>query len=291
MSKKSFDTVLKKLKEQNFLVGREEEIKNIFHCILCNKNILLQGPVGVGKTFLLSSIAKEMGRDFIRIDGDSRYTEHKLTGWFDPPKILKSGYTEDSFFSGPLLTAMKEGRILFINELNRMPENVQNILLPALDERRVEIPKIGSVLAKKGFCVVATQNPKEFIATSHLSEAILDRFELVTIEYQSEEEEKKIVEKERSLNTEKVHEDLLDWSVKIVRQTRTSSKFRRGASVRAAISIYDIAHSLGPNYENFLLATSIALPNRVELNEDYDEKDFKKIIEELTANFKKKRQI
>ena len=51
-------------------------------------------------------------------------------------RLRKAGYGEQSFFPGPLVRAMKEGSILFINELNRMPESVQNVLLPALDEEQ-----------------------------------------------------------------------------------------------------------------------------------------------------------
>ena len=128
-----------------------------------------------------------------RVDGDSRYSEQKLTGWFDPPMVIKQGFTQDAFMPGPLVEAMKQGGVLFINELNRLPEGVQNVLLPAIDERMIIVPRLGEVRAAPGFLVVATQNPKEFVATSHLSEAILDRFELVALHYQEEEDELAIV--------------------------------------------------------------------------------------------------
>ena len=58
-----------------------------------------------------------------------------------------------------------------------------------MDEGLVTIPKVGEVRAKAGFSVVATQNPREFTATHSLSEALLDRFEMVTLDYQTKEEE------------------------------------------------------------------------------------------------------
>src|SRR5690606_543164 len=154
----------------------------------------------------------------VRVDGDSRYTEHKLTGWFDPPTVLKKGYGKDSYFDGPLAKAMRNGAILFINELNRMPEGVQNILLPALDECRIEIPRIGTLPATDGCAVVATQNPREFVATSHLSEALLDRFELSTLGYQKEEEERNIL-KTATLFRKKADPELLEWCVQLIRGT------------------------------------------------------------------------
>src|SRR5664280_1929584 len=88
---------------------------------------------------------------------------------------------------------MRGGRVLFINELNRMPESVQNVLLPALDEGLLQVPHIGQVRAVAGFQVVATQNPVEYVATGHLSEALRDRFEHLALVYQSAAEEQAIV--------------------------------------------------------------------------------------------------
>ena len=46
--------------------------------------------------------------------------------------VLAKGYNEETFFAGPLVAAMRDGLVLFVNELNRMPESVQKVLLPAL---------------------------------------------------------------------------------------------------------------------------------------------------------------
>ena len=117
------------------------------------------------------------GRRTIRVDGDDRFSESRLAGWFDPPLVLRLGYGKDAFVAGPLVRAMREGSVLFLNELNRLPEAAQNLLLPALDEGLVEVPHLGEVRAAEGFQVVATQNPAEYVATGHLSEALRDRFE------------------------------------------------------------------------------------------------------------------
>jgi MoxR-like ATPase len=279
-------TILSTLHKQG-LVGREPEVESLLHCVDTGKHVLLEGPVGVGKTFLVSSVAKLLGREVVRIDGDSRYTEHKLTGWFDPPTVLKKGYGQESYFDGPLAKAMREGALLFINELNRMPEGVQNVLLPALDEGYIEIPRIGGLKAKEGFAVIATQNPREFVATNHLSEALLDRFELITLSYQSEEEERDIL-RGATLFRKKENSELLEWCVQLVRATRSSVLFKRGASIRAGISLYDIASSLGGSWEDFLRAATIALPTRVELSEDGLEQGFKNAIESAADQAKKK---
>jgi MoxR-like ATPase len=249
------------------LVGRGEELEKIRACVLARRNLLLEGPVGVGKTHLALSVTRELERPVFRIDGDSRYSEQKLSGWFDPPQILKHGYSAKSFVPGPLVDAMRAGGVLFINELNRLPEGVQNILLPAIDERMVIVPRLGEIRAKEGFCVIATQNPKEFVATSHLSEAILDRFELVVLDYQSEIEEFEIVSAVTS------DEKMGLAAVKLARLTRSHPRVRRGASVRAAQAIAEIGDAILKNRERtfaeaFLWAALLALPTRIEIERD-----------------------
>ena len=75
--------------------------------------------MGVGKTTVALCVCGHLGRGVVRVDGDDRYSESKLAGWFDPPVVLRQGYREESFFPGPLVLAMREGRVLFVNELNR----------------------------------------------------------------------------------------------------------------------------------------------------------------------------
>jgi MoxR-like ATPase len=254
------------------LIGRSSQIDHLTKCIKLSRNILIEGAVGVGKTFLVQSVLRNLKLAYERVDGDSRYTEQKLTGWFDPPIVLKKGYQKDAFIDGPLVTAMREGRILFVNELNRMPEAVQNILLPAMDERRIGIPKLGEITAKTGFLVVATQNPREFTATHVLSEALLDRFEMIRLEYQTHDEEKQIV---LGASGEFKY---LERAVDLVRSTRNHPSIKRGASVRAAIAIVDLAKS----GIEFKTACLMALPGRIECVSS--EEDPESIIKALLNN-------
>lgn len=256
------------------LVGRETELAQLRAGIKARRNVLLEGPVGVGKTHLALAITRELKRPVFRVDGDGRYSEQKLSGWFDPPTVIKKGFSADSFIPGPLVEAMRDGGVLFINELNRLPEGVQNVLLPAIDERMIIVPRLGEVRATEGFVVVATQNPKEFVATSHLSEAILDRFELVRVEYQSEEEETAIVSS-RIQASKKQDKQLALAAVRLGRMTRSHPRVKRGASVRAALSIAEIAQVFlqeGRSFEDaFLTATLMALPTRIEIEREGEE--------------------
>lgn len=262
-------------KKVNKVIGRQKELEILTKAIQLHRNLLIEGPVGVGKTFLVREALGKLGLDYERVDGDTRYTESKLTGWFDPPLVLKKGYVASCFIEGPLLTAMKKGRILFINELNRMPESVQNILLPAMDERHVTIPKLGRVNAQPGFLVIATQNPKEFSATHVLSEALLDRFEMVPLSYQSREEEIAISQAESSEKIKKAH---IERVVDLVRATRVHPSIKRGASIRAVLAILKLMEG-GIDIKE---ASLMALPSRIEMVSS--DEDPRQVIEELLTN-------
>lgn len=283
-------------------IGREHEKSLLLACLRAGRHVLLEGPVGVGKTHLASQVAKDLGRPVFRVDGDARMGEQKLTGWFDPPSVLKNGFQPESFMQGPLVAAMRAGGILFLNELNRLPEGTQNVLLPSLDEKRLLVPKLGEVFAEPGFVVIATQNPKEFIATSALSEALLDRFELILVDYQSEPEEIEIVTehlKRHNSNLKSplkndVLESIARAATLVCRKTRGHPKVRRGASIRAALSIADLTAELlrtSSFEEAFSHALRLALPNRIELQRDLEtptsmQEIWNELIADLTATTK-----
>ncbi|MGZ3709333.1 MAG: AAA family ATPase, partial [Bdellovibrionota bacterium] len=188
--------------------------------------------------------------------------------------------------------AMRSGGILFINELNRLPEGVQNVLLPAIDEKMIVVPRLGVIHAAEGFLVIATQNPKEFVATSHLSEAILDRFELVMLDYQSEDEEIAIVTSRVSGAATKETKLLPRAAVRLARITRDHPRVRRGASVRAALSVAEIATVLireGAKFEDaFLSAALMALPTRIEIEREAEgERSTHSEVQELLQEWTK----
>jgi len=278
-------TPIAKIQQEHGIVGREAELAMALAVLGAGRHLLLEGPVGVGKTTVALAVCAHLGRDTVRVDGDDRYSESKLTGWFDPPLVLKEGYREESFFPGPLVEAMRGGRVLFINELNRMPESVQNVLLPALDEHLVQVPHIGEVRAAEGFQVVATQNPVEYVATGHLSEALRDRFEHLALAYQSAAEEQDIVVAETGCDDAV----LVTTAVRLTRGTRLHPRFRKGASVRGAIATVAIAERLWADQRDACGAVSrdvlrraaeAALTTRVDIRDDIDA-DFGAALDEL----------
>ena len=250
------------------LVGRGPELALALAVLRSGRHLLLEGPAGVGKTRLALAACAALGRGAVRVDGDDRHSEARLAGWFDPPAVLRAGYGPASFTPGPLVEAMRAGSVLFVNELNRMPEAVQNVLLPALDEGRVGVPHVGEVRAAPGFALVATQNPAEYVAAGRLSEALRDRLEHLALSWQPEAEERAIVAAGAGCGPA-----LAAWAVRLARASRSHPAVARGASVRAALAAASLAAALAPpggdpGPAELAAAASAALRTRLDLRGD-----------------------
>ena len=118
----------------NGVVGRGIETKAIRVAMEMGKHILLEGPPGTSKSTLLRKIAKDLHVALYMIEGNIDLTPAKLVGHFNPAKVMSDSYKPEYFEKGPLTRAMEEGGILYLEEFNRMPADVSNVLIS---------PKIG----------------------------------------------------------------------------------------------------------------------------------------------------
>ena len=94
--------------------------------------MLLEGPPGTGKSTLLRQVASGREIPFVMVEGNAELTPARLIGHFDPALVLNKGYVPEIFEDGPLLDAMRTGALLYIEELNRIPEETINVLLTAM---------------------------------------------------------------------------------------------------------------------------------------------------------------
>jgi MoxR-like ATPase/Mg-chelatase subunit ChlD len=218
------------------LVGRRHELRLLRQAVTLRRPVLLLGPPGVSKTTMLRVLAGSAARDrdpVHWVTGDEQLTAHVLTGTFDPSLVLREGYRPEHFSPGPLVRAMRDGGILYIEELNRAPSGALNVLITALSERYVDVPHLGHVHAAPGFMVVGSANPLDDIGTGRLSRGLLDRFLVLEVDYQPRQEEIEIVLREAPAAGER----LAAFAVDLVRRTRDHPDFRYGASIRAAIDL------------------------------------------------------
>ena len=170
---------------------------------------------------------------------------------------------------GPLVEAMERGGFLYIEELNRAPEDTLNVLLGAMAERAVTVPRVGTIAAAPTFRVLASMNPFDNVGTARISDSVYDRWCRLAVGYQGAAEEADIV----AVRTGATDERLIADAVAITRATRTHPELRRGSSVRGAIDITAIALELVklesyPDHERVVLdAALLALSGRIGVDE------------------------
>lgn len=222
------------------IVNRERETRNILAALSAGRHILLEGPPGTTKSTLLQAIAEEMRTPFIMVEGNADLTPSKLLGYFDPAQAVAEGYKPEYFVEGPLLQAMKNGGILYIDEFNRIPPDALNVLMRAIEEGEIVVPRVGLITSNNGFRLVSAQNPYDDVGTSKVSMGIFDRLCKLKMNYQSKEEEEQIVK----LRTSCMDEKLVEHAVEITRRTRNHPEIKQGASVRGAMHFVEIFQQL-----------------------------------------------
>lgn len=251
------------------VIGRERETREILAAMLSRKHILLEGPPGTSKSTIVRCIARSLQVPFHFVEGSIDLTPSKLLGHFNPGKVLKDTYHRDYFEMGPLTEAMEEGGVLYLEEFNRMSSESANLLITPMEEGVINIPRYGQVAAGNGFTIICSQNPYDDVGTLQVSRAFLDRVVRVRLDYQSEEEETKIV----TLRAACEEPRLAKTAVRITRLTRSSPDIKLGASVRAAIDIVAIVQNLqllspdGLGYDDLVDACRMALTSKVWLAE------------------------
>ena len=264
------------------IIGQSDIVQQLLVALLSGGHVIIEGVPGTGKTLLVKVLSQLIAADFRRIQLTPDILPSDILG----TNIFDLNTRSFSLKRGPVFT-----EILLADEINRTPPKTQSALLEAMEEQQVtldgetiELPSL--------FWVVATQNSLEFEGTYPLPEAQLDRFLFkLVIDYPERAAEKQMLQnaqagfKAKRIDLEQlqpvatvediiswreqvqqvqVEENILDYLLSLIEQTRQHSDLALGASPRSAVAWLQAAkaHSwlLEKNYVTPDDVKEVALP-------------------------------
>lgn len=175
------------------VVGQDQMIKRLLMGLFTNGHILLEGVPGLAKTLTVNTLANVLRLNFNRI----QFTPDLLPSDVIGTMIYNQKKSSFEVKKGPVFS-----NIILADEINRSPAKVQSALLESMQERQVTIGE-DTFKLDTPFLVLATQNPIDQEGTYPLPEAQRDRFMMkLNIDYPSQEEELKIMQRMTNLNFE-----------------------------------------------------------------------------------------
>jgi len=228
------------LAESSLYIDWNNSFEVLDKAYVSNLFVLIIGPKGTGKTTLVREFAEKKGIKLESINFSLRTRESHLVG----AKTLENGAI--GFEQGILVKSMKEGNILYLDEINSAEADVLLRLDEALDDRRQIVLKEsgGEVIkATKGWFVIATINPLSHVGTKELPPQLLSRFPIrLRLEYPPEDIEFQIV-RQYSLGS---HENEIMQGIRlanILRQAAAVEELYYSPSLRETIAFAKILDS------------------------------------------------
>ncbi|MBL0846067.1 MoxR family ATPase [Mammaliicoccus fleurettii] len=225
----------------NKYLNNDETIYNdALSMIQLNKNILLKGPTGSGKTKLVETLARDLNKPMHSVNCSVDLDAESLLG-FKTIETNEHGHQEIVFIDGPVIKAMKNGDILYIDEINMAKPETLPILNGVLDFRRaLTNPFTGEVVqAKEGFSVVAAINVG-YIGTLPMNEALKNRFVVLDIDYIDGETLKMIIKEQSKLKDDEIIDSIIQFNKDLRIMSSQGQISEESASIRALIDLADL---------------------------------------------------
>lgn len=150
--------------------------------LVTDRALLLVGVPGTAKTWVSEHLTAAIsGNSSLLVQGTAGMSEDALRYGWNYARLLAEGPSEAALVPSPVMTAMKTGKLVRLEELTRIPSDVQDALITVLSEKILPIPELNrEVQAIKGFNVVATANDRDK-GVNELSSALRRRFNTVVM--------------------------------------------------------------------------------------------------------------
>lgn len=163
-------------------VGRRRLMEMAVATLATDRALLLLGVPGTAKTWVSEHLAAAISGDStLLVQGTAGTTEETLRYGWNYARLLAEGPSEAALVPSPIYRAMQLGSIARVEELTRIPSDVQDALVTALSEKSMPVPELDTeVAAMRGFNLIATANDRDR-GVNELSAALRRRFNTVVL--------------------------------------------------------------------------------------------------------------
>lgn len=218
---------------------------DILTAVVLKKPVLLKGPTGAGKTKLAESISSLFQQPIQSINCSVDLDAEALLGF--KTLVQRDGQSAIEFVEGPVVTAMKKGHILYIDEINMAKAETLPILHSVLDHRRMMTnPFTGEVIeAHPDFSAIAAIN-EGYIGTAPMNEALKNRFIAYPIPYLSGEQLTALWDREFPEADASLKAFMLNLAADLMKQVENGLLSEEAASIRSLLDATALALHIDP---------------------------------------------
>jgi MoxR-like ATPase len=177
-------------------IGNQRLMEIAVATLATDRALLLLGVPGTAKSWVSEHLAAAISGDStLLVQGTAGTSEEAIRYGWNYAELLSKGPSLNAIVESPIIRAMKTGAIARLEELTRIPSDVQDTLITVLSEKTLPIPELNTeIQAQKGFNLIATANNKDR-GVNELSSALKRRFNTVILPVPDDmEEEVRIVQ-------------------------------------------------------------------------------------------------